>query len=106
MYNAKPVNTPLGSHFKLCRKDFPHTEQEKEEMSSIPYSSAIGSLMYAMVSTRPDIAHVVSVVSRYLSNPGKSHWDAVKWIFRYYVYVSEILNKLSKVFQMQIWQGI
>ena len=83
MHNAKPVSTPLASHFKLCRKDCPHTEQEKEEMSSIPYSSAIGSLMYAMVSTRPDIAHVVSVVSRYLSNMGKSHWVAVKSIFRY-----------------------
>lgn len=52
-------------------------------MSTIPYSSAVGSLMYAMVCTRPDIAHSVGVVSRYLSNPGKVHWDAVKWIFRY-----------------------
>ena len=39
--------------------------------------------MYAMVCTRPDIAHSVGVVSRFLSNPGKEHWDAVKWILRY-----------------------
>jgi hypothetical protein len=83
MQNAKPVNTPLATHFKLSKRHCPTTTQEKEEMSLIPYSSAIGSLMYAMVSTRLDIAHAVGVVSRYLSNPGKPHWDAVKWILRY-----------------------
>ena len=39
--------------------------------------------MYAMVCTRPDIAHAVGVVSRFMSNPGKEHWNAVKWIMRY-----------------------
>ena len=39
--------------------------------------------MYAMVCTRPDIAHAVGVVSRFMVNPGKDHWEAVKWIFRY-----------------------
>jgi hypothetical protein len=47
-------------------------------MSKVPYASAIGSLMYAMVCTRPDIAHAVGVVSRYMSNPGKQHWETVK----------------------------
>ena len=52
-------------------------------MSKVPYASAIGSLMYAMVCTRPDIAHEVGVVSRYMSNPAKTHQEAVKWIMRY-----------------------
>ena len=52
-------------------------------MSKVPYASAIGSLMYAMVCTRPDIAHVVGVVSRFMSRPGKQHWEVVKWILRY-----------------------
>ena len=52
-------------------------------MSKVPYASAVGSLMYAMVCTRPDIAHAVGVVSRYMSNPGKEHWEGVKWILRY-----------------------
>jgi hypothetical protein len=52
-------------------------------MSRVPYSSAIGSLMYAMVCTRPDIAHAVGVVRRYMNNLGKEHWEAVKWILRY-----------------------
>ena len=52
-------------------------------MSRVPYASAVGSLMYAMVCTRPDIAHAVGTVSRFLSNPGREHWNAVKWILRY-----------------------
>ena len=39
--------------------------------------------MYVMISTRPDISHVVGVVSRYMENPGKEHWAAVKWVLRY-----------------------
>ena len=52
-------------------------------MSKILYASAVGSLMYAMVCTRPDIAYSVGVVSRFLANPGKQHWQEVKWILRY-----------------------
>ena len=52
-------------------------------MSKILYASAIGSLMHAMVCTRPDIGHSVGVVSRFMSDPGKIHWEAVKWIIRY-----------------------
>jgi hypothetical protein len=52
-------------------------------MSRVPYSSVVGSLMYAMVCRRPDIAHVVGVVSRYMNNLGKEHWEAIKWILRY-----------------------
>ncbi|XP_057247302.1 secreted RxLR effector protein 161-like [Beta vulgaris subsp. vulgaris] len=52
-------------------------------MSKVQYASAVGSLMYAMVCTMPDLAHVVSVVSRFMTQPGKEHWQAVKRIFRY-----------------------
>ena len=52
-------------------------------MSRVPYSSAVGSLMYAMICTRPDLAYAVSMVSRYMANPGKEHWKAVQWVFRY-----------------------
>ncbi|RVW48051.1 Retrovirus-related Pol polyprotein from transposon TNT 1-94 [Vitis vinifera] len=83
MNEAKPVSTPLGSHFKLSKEQSPKTEEERDHMSKVPYASAIGSLMYAMVCTRPDIAHAVGVVSRFMSRPGKQHWEAVKWILRY-----------------------
>ena len=52
-------------------------------MSKVPYASAIGSLMYAIVCTRLDIAHAIGVVSRYMSRPEKQHWEAIKWIMRY-----------------------
>jgi hypothetical protein len=52
-------------------------------MFRVPYSLAVVSLMYVMVCTRPYIAHAVGVVSRYMNNPGKEHWEAVKWILRY-----------------------
>ncbi|KAK4590671.1 hypothetical protein RGQ29_021012 [Quercus rubra] len=59
------------------------TKEERNHMSKVPCASVIGSLMYAMVCTRPDITHVVGVVSRNMSRPGKQHWEASKWILRY-----------------------
>ena len=76
VHNAKLVSTPLANHFKLTKEMCPKT-QEIEYMSRVPYSSAVGSLMYAMVCTRPYIAHAVGVVRRYMNNPGKEHWEAV-----------------------------
>jgi hypothetical protein len=52
-------------------------------MSNIPYASAIGSIMYAMLSTRPDVALTLSLMSRYQSNPDMSHWNALKNILKY-----------------------
>ena len=54
-------------------------------MKPVSYVPAIGSLMYAMVATRPDIAHVVGVINRFMHNPGRSHWNTVKHLFRYLV---------------------
>ena len=83
MDKAKPVSTPLKSHFRLCKDQSPRTNKEIEHMSKVPYASTIGSLMYAMVCIRPDIAHAVGVVSRYMSNSSKTHCEIVKWIMRY-----------------------
>eukprot|EP00253_Pinus_taeda_P011411 PITA_11411 len=80
MQNAKPASIPLASHFKLSKEVCPKTEEEMTYMSKVPYASTVGSLMYAMVCTRPDIAHAMGVVSRYMHNTGKEHWMAVKWI--------------------------
>ena len=61
----------------------PETQEEIDYMSRIPYSSVVGSLMYAMVCKILDIAHGVGVVSRYINIPCKDHWKAVEWILRY-----------------------
>src|SRR5215216_4310208 len=52
-------------------------------MKIIPYASAIGSIMYAMLCTRPDVCLVISLAGRYQSNPGVDHWTAVKNILKY-----------------------
>ena len=71
MNEVKPVSTPLGSHFKLNKEQSLKTEEKRDHMSKVPYALAIGSLMYVMVCTRLDIAHVVGVVSRFMSRLGK-----------------------------------
>ena len=71
--DAKPRTTPLANHFKLSKEHSPKTVEERDHMALVPYASAVGSLMYAMVCTRPDIAHAVGVVSRYMENPKKEH---------------------------------
>ncbi|PHT45605.1 Retrovirus-related Pol polyprotein from transposon TNT 1-94 [Capsicum baccatum] len=81
--NAKPVSTPLVAHFKLLATLSPKINNERDYMSQVPYSSDVGSLMYAMVCSQLDLSYVVSVVSRYMANPVKEHWKVVQWIFSY-----------------------
>ncbi|CAL2237889.1 unnamed protein product [Prunus armeniaca] len=83
MQEAKAISTPLAAHFKLSGQQCPKSEEKLQVMEKVPYANAVGCLMYAMVCTRPDIAQAISVVSKYMANPGKQHWDAVKWILRY-----------------------
>ena len=73
MKNAKLVSIHLAGHMKLSNKMCPIAREIKENISKVPYSSVVGSLMYQMVCTRTDIAHAVGVVSRFLKNPGKEH---------------------------------
>ena len=73
MLDAKSIQTPLGSQFKLSKVQAPVTNQDKFMMSEVPYAQVVGSLMYAMVCTRADIAYAVSLVSRFMSHPGKEH---------------------------------
>ena len=79
MWECKPVATPMDSNaLEAAGPDHVATAGQRHA-----YQSAVGSLMYAMLGTRPDLAYAVSVVSRYASNPTGTHWKAVKRIFRY-----------------------
>ena len=73
MQESKPVKVPIHVGVNLFAKQCPKTREEEEDMSRVPYASAVGTLMYAMVCTRPDIAHAVGVLSRYMSKLGKEH---------------------------------
>ena len=79
MQDSKPVNVPFPVGVKLSAK----TQEEEEDMSRVPYASVVGSLMYAMVCSRPETAHVVGVLGRFMSNPGKEKRTTVKRVFRY-----------------------
>ena len=83
MQSAKSALTPLPIHLRLSQRDCPTSGSEGEDMKSVPYAPAVGSLMYTLVATRPDISHAVGVISRFMHNPGRSHWNAVKHVFRY-----------------------
>ncbi|KAM6577772.1 hypothetical protein CsatB_029609 [Cannabis sativa] len=83
MNNTIGANMPSRYGIRLSKEQSPTDPQEIEDMAKIPYASAVGSLMYAMLCTRPDICYAVGIVSRYQSNPGQEHWNAVKYILKY-----------------------
>src|SRR3979490_1681703 len=76
--DAKTHVTPLYQNIKVTKDQCPTTDEEKRAMERVPYRQAIGSLMWAAVATRPDIAFAVSLLSQFLENPGQIHWAAVK----------------------------
>ncbi|KAJ9552070.1 hypothetical protein OSB04_016115 [Centaurea solstitialis] len=83
MDESKKEFIPIQHGIVLSKAQCPESSQDKDKMKSIPYASAIGSIMYAMLCTRPDVAYSVSVTSRYQQNPGEAHWVAVKNILKY-----------------------
>ncbi|KAH9667758.1 Integrase catalytic domain-containing protein [Citrus sinensis] len=83
MQDCKSIFTPLPVNFKLSSSMCPSNEAERKEMSRVPYASAVGSLMFAMICIRSDIAQAVGAVSRYMANPDGDHLIAVKRILRY-----------------------
>src|SRR3954469_20718439 len=83
MDNSKRGLLPVIKGVKLSVTQCPTTTQEREEMSSKPYDSAIGSIMYDMLCTRPDLALAISMTNRYQSNLGMGHWTTVKNILKY-----------------------
>ena len=80
---TKSLMTPLAPHIKLSSKQAPTRTEDKAYMKCVPYASAVGSLTYVMVCTRSNISQAVNVVSRFMTNSGKEHREAVKWVLRY-----------------------
>ena len=74
----------LGAYFKISKEQSPKIKEERDHIKKVPYASTIRSLIYVMVCTRLDIVQVVGVVSRYMNNYGKMHYETVKWILKYF----------------------
>ncbi|CAM8986036.1 unnamed protein product [Rhodiola kirilowii] len=70
MLNVKPSPVPLGGHLELSKADCPSNDAEKQQMANVSYDVATGSVMYAMLCIRSDLAYFISVLSRFMSNPG------------------------------------
>jgi len=90
MQDCKPISTPLPINFKLSSSMSPSNKAERMEMSRVPYASTVGSLMFAMICTRRDIAQAVGAVSRYMANPDREHWNTIKRILRYIKGTSDV----------------
>ena len=83
MDQSKKGLLPVLQGVKLSQTQCPTTSEDREKMKVIPYASAIDSIMYAMLCTRPDVCLAISLVGRYQSNPGMDHWTAVENILKY-----------------------
>jgi hypothetical protein len=81
--DLKPSSTPMDPSSPLTNSQSPKMLADIAKMKNVPYREAVGSLMYAAMGTRPDIAFATSTVAQFLENPGWPHWGAVKRIFRY-----------------------
>ena len=83
MQNSKKGNVPMTQGVTLSKSQCATTRKDIEIMKDVPYASAIGSIMYAMVCTRPDVAYALSMTSRHQAHAGPAHWTAVKNILKY-----------------------
>lgn len=88
--DLKPLATPIDPSVPLSKSQSPNKLEDIAKMKNVPYREAVGSLMYAAMGTRPDIAFATSMVAQFCENPGWVHWEAVKRIFRYLLGTKEL----------------
>ncbi|GJV25451.1 retrotransposon protein, putative, ty1-copia subclass [Tanacetum coccineum] len=83
MDNSKRGHIPMQERLDLNKTQGASTPEEVKRMQNVPYASAVGSIMYAVRCTRPDVAFAQNITSRFQQNPGEPHWTAVKTILKY-----------------------
>jgi hypothetical protein len=79
-YSASPA--PIVKSDRYGDFQYPRNQYELDQMKVVPYASAVGSLQYVQVCTRPDLAFVIGLLGRFQSNPGIEHWKLVKKVLR------------------------
>ncbi|GJV80385.1 retrotransposon protein, putative, ty1-copia subclass [Tanacetum coccineum] len=83
MDNSKRGHIPMQERLDLNNTQGASTPKEVKHMQNVPYASAVGSIMYVVRCTRPDVAFAQNITSRFQQNPGELHWTAVKNILKY-----------------------
>ena len=104
MDKSHPLSSPMVVRSLEVTKDSFQPKEENEELlgPEVPYLSAIGALMYLANYTRPDIAFLVNLLSRYNSAPTKRHWNGIKHILRYLRGISDMRLFYSKAMEPQL----
>jgi hypothetical protein len=88
--DLKPISTPMDPNIRLLTSQSSSTVAQYAMMCHIPYHEAVGSSMYTMLEMQPDILFANMVGSKFLSNPGIAHWEAVKRIYQYLVGMNDL----------------
>ncbi|GJR65700.1 hypothetical protein Tco_0011765 [Tanacetum coccineum] len=83
MENFKRRTIPMQEKLKLSKSQGASTPTEKQRMQNVPYASIVGSIMYVVSCTHPDVAFAQNITSRFQQNPSELHWTTVKNILKY-----------------------
>jgi hypothetical protein len=83
MHACNPSPAPIVKGDRFGEHQCPKNEYEINRMKAVPYASAVRSLQYAQVCTRPDLAFVTGLLGRYQKNSVIEHWKLVKKVMRY-----------------------
>ncbi|GKC08805.1 retrotransposon protein, putative, ty1-copia subclass [Tanacetum coccineum] len=83
MKNSKRGTIPMQEKLKFSKSQGASTPAKIHRMQNIPYASAVGSIMYAVRCTRPNVAFAQNITSRFQQNPGEVYWTVVKNILKY-----------------------
>ena len=102
MHKCSASPAPIVKGDKFGKFQCPKNEYEAAQMKSIPYASAVGSIMYAQVCTRPDLAFVTGMLGRFQSNPGSEHWKLAKKIFRYLQGTKDLMLTYKKSDNLEV----
>ncbi|GKE69730.1 retrotransposon protein, putative, ty1-copia subclass, partial [Tanacetum coccineum] len=78
MENSKRGSIPMQEILKLSKSQGTSTPAEVKRMHNVRYASAMGSIMYVVRCTRPDVAFAHNITSRFQQNPGELHWTALR----------------------------
>ncbi|GJS20522.1 retrotransposon protein, putative, ty1-copia subclass [Tanacetum coccineum] len=96
--NSKRRTIPMQEKLKLSKSQGASTPSEKQRMQNVPYALAIGSIMYVVRCTRPDVTFAQNITSRFQQNLCKEHWTAIKNIHKYLKDADDIRSQTRYVF--------
>jgi hypothetical protein len=81
--NAKKVTTPMEPGAQFSKEQGPFTPTQAMQMQGVPYAEAVGSVLWPVIVSRPDAAFAIGILSQFIQNPGKAHWEGLKRVIVY-----------------------